>query len=156
MTKKILSAALMLAVALSYAGASDHRDEGDQTKCPVMGNPINKDVFTDYKGHRIFFCCSGCIEDFKKNPEAYLEKMKAEGVQPKKLMEQSVCPVSGKELAGKDFYVDHEGQCVYLCCESCKKAFASDPAKYLKVLSDRGEAPEQLPAEEKSSGSSES
>ncbi len=58
--------------------------EHRQTVCPVMGNPVSKDVYTDYKGKRIYFCCSACIEPFKKDPEKYLKQMEAQGVVPKK------------------------------------------------------------------------
>ena len=52
-----------------------------QTTCPVMGGAVNQDVFTDYQGKRVYFCCPACIDDFKKNPEKYLKKLAAEGVQ---------------------------------------------------------------------------
>jgi len=55
-----------------------------QTKCPVMSGKIDEKFFVDYKGKRIYFCCSGCIEEFKKDPEKYLKKMEAEGVTPEK------------------------------------------------------------------------
>ena len=31
-----------------------------QTVCPVMGGVINKDLYVDYKGKRIYFCCPDC------------------------------------------------------------------------------------------------
>lgn len=51
-----------------------------QTHCPVLNEPIDKKVFIDHNGKRIYFCCSGCIENFKKNPEKYLEKMEKQGI----------------------------------------------------------------------------
>jgi YHS domain-containing protein len=51
-----------------------------QTECPVMGNPINKAQFVDHQGKRIYFCCSSCKEDFKKDPGKYMKKMQAEGI----------------------------------------------------------------------------
>jgi YHS domain-containing protein len=53
-----------------------------QTKCPVLGGNIDKQVFADYKGQRIYFCCRGCDAEFKKNPEKYLQKLKEAGVIP--------------------------------------------------------------------------
>lgn len=47
----------------------------EQTLCPVMGNPIDKTVFTEYKGKKVYFCCPGCIETFEKNPEKYINKL---------------------------------------------------------------------------------
>jgi YHS domain-containing protein len=51
-----------------------------QTICPVMGDPINKKYYADYKGHRIYFCCNGCPEEFKKNPEKYMKILRESGV----------------------------------------------------------------------------
>ncbi|MHC5119654.1 MAG: efflux RND transporter periplasmic adaptor subunit, partial [Planctomycetota bacterium] len=48
---------------------------GEQTLCPVMGNPINKEVFVEYKGKKVYFCCPGCDDTFLKEPEKYLHKL---------------------------------------------------------------------------------
>ena len=47
----------------------------EQTLCPVMGNPINKKVFIEYKGQKVYFCCPGCDEKFTADPEKYLGKL---------------------------------------------------------------------------------
>lgn len=48
----------------------------EQTTCPVMkGNPITKDLYTEYKGKKVYFCCSGCKPEFEKNPEKYLSDL---------------------------------------------------------------------------------
>ncbi len=69
--------ALFLAGPVLAAGAAK-----PQTTCPVLGGNINKEVYTDYKGQRIYFCCQGCDAEFKKDPEKYLKKMKEQGVTP--------------------------------------------------------------------------
>jgi Cu(I)/Ag(I) efflux system membrane fusion protein len=46
-----------------------------QTICPIMGGAINKDVFVEYKGKKVYFCCPGCESQFEKNPEKYLDKL---------------------------------------------------------------------------------
>jgi Cu(I)/Ag(I) efflux system membrane fusion protein len=56
-----------------------------QTHCPVMGGEINKAMFVDYQGLRIYFCCPGCEEPFLKDAATYLEKMRAEGVEPERI-----------------------------------------------------------------------
>ena len=48
---------------------------GQQTTCPVMGLPIDKDLFTVYKGKKVYFCCPGCKPEFEKDPEKYLAKL---------------------------------------------------------------------------------
>ncbi len=47
----------------------------EQTTCPVMGGKINKKVFTEYKGKKVYFCCAGCDKTFNENPEKYLSKL---------------------------------------------------------------------------------
>jgi YHS domain-containing protein len=88
-----LALALMMVVPV-LAQAKSHRavgqvqsqDQGQpQTKCPVLGGNIDKNNYVDYKGYRIYFCCKGCDEEFKKNPDKYLEKMKAAGITPEKI-----------------------------------------------------------------------
>ncbi len=46
-----------------------------QTLCPVTGMPIDKNIWTDYKGKRVYFCTQDCKEEFLKNPEKYLSKL---------------------------------------------------------------------------------
>ena len=41
---------------------------------------INKKMFSDYKGKRIYFCCQSCIDEFKKNPEKYISQLENNGV----------------------------------------------------------------------------
>ncbi len=47
----------------------------EQTLCPVMGGKINKDIFTEYKGKKVYFCCPGCKPVFEKDPEKYIDKL---------------------------------------------------------------------------------
>jgi len=73
----ILSAVLIL---YSYPGISAEQQEKPQKMCPVMGAKIDKSVYTDHEGNRIYFCCAACIDTFKKDPEGYMKKMKADGI----------------------------------------------------------------------------
>jgi YHS domain-containing protein len=72
-----------LALALMMVGSVLAQGK-PQTICPVLGGNIEKSLYADYKGQRVYFCCKGCDEEFKKNPEKYLEKMKSQGVTPEK------------------------------------------------------------------------
>ena len=47
----------------------------EQTMCPVMDGAINKDIFTEYKGTKVYFCCPGCKEKFEQSPEQYVAKL---------------------------------------------------------------------------------
>jgi YHS domain-containing protein len=48
---------------------------GEQTMCPVMGGTIDKNVFVEYKGKKVYFCCPGCKDKFEAEPEKYLAKL---------------------------------------------------------------------------------
>ncbi len=49
--------------------------EIEQTICPVMKGAINKNLFTEYKGKKVYFCCAGCKGKFEKEPEKYIAKL---------------------------------------------------------------------------------
>ncbi|MFC1782315.1 YHS domain-containing protein [Planctomycetota bacterium] len=53
---------------------------GTQTLCPIMGNPISEEVFYDYQGKRIYFCCAGCEDKFKAEPDIFIKQMVDEGI----------------------------------------------------------------------------
>jgi hypothetical protein len=56
-----------------------------QTTCPVLDEPIqNKNVYVDHNGLRVYLCCAGCKATFSKDPEKYIKKLEAEGVQIEK------------------------------------------------------------------------
>ena len=47
----------------------------EQTTCPVMGGAIDKAIFTEYQGKKVYFCCPTCKLEFEKNPEKYIAKL---------------------------------------------------------------------------------
>lgn len=69
-----------MAEAKSAKPAQEEETVKKQTTCPVMGGEINKDLYVDAKGKRIYVCCKGCIEAVKKNPEKYIEKLAEQDV----------------------------------------------------------------------------
>jgi YHS domain-containing protein len=44
-----------------------------QTTCPVMNKPVDKKLYVDYRGKRMYVCCPGCIEKVRKNPKKYID-----------------------------------------------------------------------------------
>ncbi|MFH0827493.1 MAG: YHS domain-containing protein [Candidatus Omnitrophota bacterium] len=48
--------------------------------CPVNGEEINEKMKAtyEYQGKIYNFCCAGCIEEFKKDPEKYISKVNEE------------------------------------------------------------------------------
>ena len=62
--------ATMMNTAAKVAAATE------QTMCPIMdGNKINKDIFIEYQGKKVYFCCAGCEKVFKEDPEKYIAKL---------------------------------------------------------------------------------
>ena len=80
----VLAFVVLIAIAGCKKKAEPAKPQGDtnsvsaaveQTVCPVMGGKINKDIFTEYKGKKVYFCCPGCKPEFEKNPEKYINKL---------------------------------------------------------------------------------
>ena len=52
-----------------------------QTNCPVMKkNKINKNLYVDAEGKRIYVCCGACIAKVKADPKKYIKELEAQGV----------------------------------------------------------------------------
>jgi YHS domain-containing protein len=138
-----IDSALQIQAKPSMMGTGDetmkkhsHAMHGEQTLCPVMDNPINKDVFVEYKGKKVYFCCEGCDDTFLKDPEKYLHKLPQFQDQESTLptgIEQTVCPVMGNPI-DKDVFVEYKGKKVYFCCPGCIETFEKYPEKYLPKL----------------------
>lgn len=47
----------------------------EQTTCPVMGGPVDKNIFVEYQGKKVYFCCSQCKAEFEKDPAKYVAKL---------------------------------------------------------------------------------
>lgn len=78
MKKTILTLLLLTGAAMAMA------KDKPQTVCPVMGGNINKAMYTDVKGYRIYVCCKGCIAPINADPKKYITQLKADGVEPEK------------------------------------------------------------------------
>lgn len=51
-----------------------------QTTCPVMGGTINKSLYVDHEGKRIYVCCQQCLPALQKDPMKYIEKLESQGI----------------------------------------------------------------------------
>lgn len=58
-----------------------------QGTCPVMGRTVNRSIYTDNKGWRIYFCCPPCVKAFESDPEKYLQLMKEQEIELEKVSE---------------------------------------------------------------------
>jgi YHS domain-containing protein len=62
-------------VETAKAVEAEVADATEQKLCPVMGGEINRELYTEYKGKKVYFCCPGCEETFKEDPDKYLSKL---------------------------------------------------------------------------------
>ena len=145
-TRFLRTAAAMALLAVSTALAAEGQAADPtitlQATCPVMGGAIDRKLYVDHEGQRIYVCCAGCIDAVKKDPAKALRKLEAAGVTVAKL--QTTCPVMGGAINRK-LYVDHEGQRIYVCCAGCIDAVKKDPAAHVKAMQAKGVALEASP-----------
>ncbi|HCE46736.1 MAG TPA: hypothetical protein DET40_24580 [Lentisphaeria bacterium] len=89
MNKKIMSAVAGIGIftlmGILYAEEAAKTDTQEnkivaQAECPIMGNKINKSLFVDAQGKRIYVCCGMCIGKLKADPEKYIKELEAKGI----------------------------------------------------------------------------
>jgi YHS domain-containing protein len=119
--------AILLAVLV--AGAVGARVSADEKKnvtnkmCPVSGGPVSEKYRAEYKGQFVYMCCEGCLNDFNKNPEAFVAKMSKEERDAIAINEK--CPISGEPI-DKTKSLEFEGRKVYFCCDHCVEQYKKD------------------------------
>jgi YHS domain-containing protein len=87
MKKLTMMIFMLLMIPTIYSCSSSDEVVGDsasQNVCPVLRQgiecEINKEVYTDYKGRRIYACSEGCLKEFTKNPDKYIKLLEEQGV----------------------------------------------------------------------------
>ena len=94
----IALAALLVGVQARAAEEAPKKETKAQTKCPIMGGDIDKSVFADHDGKRVYFCCKGCPEKFKKDPAKYIKQLEDEGV----TLDKTLADTEKKDGKAKD------------------------------------------------------
>lgn len=63
--------------AVKEAGLSEQAVNVGNKICPVSGEKIDErfKATYEYEGKIYNFCCTSCIEEFKKDPQKYIEKI---------------------------------------------------------------------------------
>ncbi|TFG37596.1 MAG: YHS domain-containing protein [Desulfobacterales bacterium] len=51
-----------------------------QTICPVEGGKIDKNVYVDYQGKRVYFCCADCKAKFNADSAKYVKQMEDKAI----------------------------------------------------------------------------
>jgi len=126
-------AAVLLSLSASFAladGADTPAEKPVTNKmCPLMGDETNPKWRAEYQGQYVYFCCSGCVDMFKADPEAAIAKLSAEDKAA--IQKNATCPISGETIENWETRTEYNGKLVYFCCPHCKVKFENDhpPAK---------------------------
>jgi|GEM_PF-2348125 len=86
-TTSLFLATVLLAVFMAPANEPAETKVPEakaQATCPVMGGLVDKNIFVDVKGYRLYVCCNSCIAKVKADPDKYLAIIKANGETPAK------------------------------------------------------------------------
>jgi YHS domain-containing protein len=121
---------LSLVVLMMIAGAVAARvADGTEKKavtnksCPVSGGAVSEKYRAEYKGQYVYLCCEGCVNDFTKNPEAFVAKLSKEDQEA--IKPNTTCPISGEPVVMSKS-VEFEGRKVYFCCDNCVAKYKKD------------------------------
>jgi len=79
------------------AGLSEQTENVNNKICPVSGEKIDEKMKAtyEYEGKIYNFCCPDCVNEFKKDPEAYIKKVEEElKAQSKEETQEKVEPAS--------------------------------------------------------------
>ena len=76
------------------AADADKPELKPQATCPIMGGAIDKKLFVDAAGYRIYVCRDGCKDVVKADPKKAVEALLAKGEKPE--VRAVVCPKCGE------------------------------------------------------------
>ena len=80
-TLKSVATAGALLLAFAAFAAETKPEPKKQTHCPVMvRQPIDKNLYIDVQGKRVYVCCKGCRNQIKAEPYGDIKPMEAKGI----------------------------------------------------------------------------
>ncbi|MBI2432406.1 MAG: hypothetical protein HYV26_05995 [Candidatus Hydrogenedentes bacterium] len=123
------------------------------TTCINSGKDLGASPASFVIGNRLVkTCCGNCQKKVEASEAEFLEKHAAAIVEKESAAYPSkTCPVSGEELGkmGEPVNIVIGNKLVKLCCASCEKTVAKDPAKQVNAVwgaaSSEAEAPAAAP-----------
>lgn len=141
----MLTCAALAAIPL-VVGAEDEQAQKpalpEEVACAVQtGNKVNvqdalkSGKYADYEYTRYFFCCDGCPQAFKKDPEKFAQNAGV-SLSHFTLPKEVPCAVmtdhkvNVKEATEAKHFADYNGRRYFFCCNGCPQAFQKDPEKF--------------------------
>jgi YHS domain-containing protein len=107
--------------ALADGGDTASEKPVTNKRCPFMNEETNAKYRAEYKGQYVYFCCAGCVDMFKTDPEAAIAKLSDEDKAA--VAKNTKCPISGETIENWDTHTEFNGKIVYFCCPMCKGEF---------------------------------
>lgn len=102
-------------------------------KCPVSDEKVSEDASIDYKGGKVYFCCSGCEAKFKMDQAKYAVKANQQLVITGQA-KQIGCPLSGGKV-NESTKIKVCGVEVGFCCKNCQgKVAKASPDKQCAMV----------------------
>ena len=123
----------------SHSEAHTEEHSFTQKTCPVMGGQIDKELYVEQDGKRIYVCCAACLDKVENDFSKHTLKLEESGQNPeitgnsdaKEMSSPKTCPVMGGEI-DKELYVESEEQKIYICCPGCESRVKENPLHYLE------------------------
>ena len=99
-----------------HSGKAENIEEARDPVCGMRVNAATTKHHFDYGGERYTFCCSGCLEKFKENPQKYLSPREPEAVPDLHIagLSCAVCDMPGAIYTcpmHPEVRQDHPGDC---------------------------------------------
>jgi hypothetical protein len=69
-----------VAVDKPTSGTQVQASVKEQTTCPIMKGAVDKKLFVDKDGKRIYVCCKNCLAEVKQNFDTIAKQMESEGI----------------------------------------------------------------------------
>jgi Cu+-exporting ATPase len=111
--------------------------------CGMNVNPATAKHVHEHAGRKYYFCCAGCVEKFKTNPQTYLNKPTSSGLvmlgmpstaqarpATSAVERDPVCGMNVNPATAKHIH-EHDGEQYYFCSAGCVEKFKANPGKYL-------------------------
>jgi len=118
----VLVVLLSISTLANFSFAQKDETKKEETiTCPVSGEKVLKSEAAGpykYNDNEYYFCCNGCLEKFKNDPEAYLNKT-----------EDLICGMTIDKRTAKK--VSYEGKDFHFCSDNCKAEFEKDPKAHV-------------------------
>ena len=105
-------------LAFTAARAAEEEKKEVEVKCPVSGQPIDKEHHVAYKEAEVYFCCPNCPKAFEKDTAKFAPKANHQLVLTEQF-EQTKCPLTGQKLNPEQTVTVAEVE-VQFCCGNCK------------------------------------